>query len=202
MAENEKTNIVLMVQSTSMVFCYFNISPIIIKEFEDRYGQASWKNSKLVIKVYCVESGIAKEMKTIFIDDCINSCYINIDRGDKDIFIKLGRVLPDNTFNAFAVSNTVTTPRSCESENTSVYFIDVSQNVNINSKSNLPTFEEYASKLGIHKEPKPYPFMNDKKKWSGYPKIMINSSYCKNDFFNRYFDEIVIKYDLCSSPIK
>lgn len=202
MLGKEKSNIVLMVQSASRVFCYFNVSSVTIREFENRYGENSWKNSKPVIKVYFVENGIAKETKTIFIDDFANSWYINMDRGDKDVFIKLGRVLPDNTFYAFAVSNTITTPRSYESEDTSVYFVDLSQNVNINSKSSLPTCEEYTNNIKKHREPKPYPFMNAYKKRNGYPKIIINSGYCKEDFFNRYFDEVIIKYDLCSSPIK
>lgn len=202
MLGKEKSNIVLMVQSASRVFCYFNVSSVTIREFENRYGESSWKNSKPVIKVYFVENGIAKETKTIFIDDFANNWYINMDRGDKDIFIKLGRVLPDNTFYAFAVSNTVTTPRSYESEDTSVYFVDLSQNVNINSKSSLPTCEEYTNNIKKHREPRPYPFMNANKEWNGYPKIIINTDYCKEDFFNRYFDEVIIKYDLCSSPIK
>lgn len=202
MLGDEKSNIVLMVQGASRVFCYFNISPITIKEFEDRYGEVSWKISKPAIKVYCVENGIAKEIKTIFIDDFADNWYINMDRGDQDIFIKLGRILPDNTFAALAVSNTVTTARNYESEDSSVYFVDISEDADISSKSSLDNYEECTSIINRHKEPKPYPFMNVKKKWGGYPKIIINSGYCKNDFFNRYFDEVMIKYDLCSSPIK
>lgn len=201
MLGNEKSNIVLMVQSASRVFCYFNISPMTIKEFEDTYGEVSWKISKPAIKVCCVENGVAKEIKTILIDDFANNCYINMNKGDQDVFIKLGRILPDNTFAAFAISNTVTTPRDHESEDSAVYFVDTSENANINSKSSLPTYEECTSSAANHKEPKPYPFMNVKKR-SCYPKIVLNSSCYKNDFFNRYFDEVVIKYDLNSSPTK
>lgn len=163
MLGNEKSNIVLMIQSARRVFCYFNISPMTIKEFEDRYGENSWKNSKPAIKAYCVENGIAKEIKTIFIDEFVDNWYINMDRGDQDLFIKLGRILPDNTFAAFAVSNTVTTPRDYESKDSSVYFVDISENADIGSKSSLPICEECTSNVNSHKEPKPYPFMNVKK---------------------------------------
>lgn len=161
MLVNEKSELILMVQNVSKVFCYFNISPMIVKEFEDRYGENSWKNSKPAIKVYYVENGIAKEIKTIFIDAFANNWYIDMDRDDTDVFVKLGRMLPDNTFIAFAVSNTVTTPRGCESGDTSVYFVDISQN--FNSEAALPTREDYENEKNNHREPKPYPFMNIKK---------------------------------------
>lgn len=165
MLVNEKSNLILMVQSSRNVFCYFNISPMTVKEFEDRYGESSWKNSKPVIKVYSVENGIAKEIRTIFIDAFANNWYIHMDRDDMDLFVKLGRILPDNTFVAFAVSNTVTTPRDHESGDTSVYFVDTSKNPIFNSEAVLPKSEEYQNNTINHIEPKPYPFMNIKKNY-------------------------------------
>ncbi|MCT8978142.1 DUF4912 domain-containing protein [Clostridium sp. CX1] len=166
MLVNEKSKLILMVQSAKKVFCYFNVSPMTVKEFEDRYGENSWKNSKPVLKVYSVENGIPREIKTIFIDAFANNWYIDMDKGDLDIFIKMGRVLPDNTFAAFAVSNTVTTPRDLESADTSVYFVDLSQKVNFNSEVALPRYEEDKIDHIEHKEPKPYPFSNIKKNTS------------------------------------
>lgn len=163
MLVNEKSNLILMVQSARRVFCYFNVSPMTVKEFEDRYGENSWKNSKPVLKVYSVENGAAKEVKTIFIDAFANNWYIDVDSDDMDIFVKLGRVLPDNTFAAFAVSNTVTTPRDHESGDTNVYFVDISKNPAFNSEAALPKYEEYESNVLSHNEPKPYPFMSKKK---------------------------------------
>ncbi len=163
MLSKDKSTLVLMVQNGTRVFCYFNISPMMVKEFEDRYGENSWKNSKPVLKVYFVENGIAKEMQTIFIDTFASNWYINLDKDDVDVFVKLGRVLPDNTFAAFAVSNTVTTPRENESIDSSVYFVDVSQNLSINSQESLPKSEEVQENATSHKEPKPYPFINIKK---------------------------------------
>lgn len=156
-----KATLVLMVQNATRVFCYFNTSPMVVKEFEDRYGENSWKNSKPVLKVYFVEDGIAKEKKTIFIDAFANNWYIDLDKDDVDVFLKLGRMLPNNSFEAFAVSNTVTTPREHESGDSSVYFVDVSQNVSLQE---LPKCEQGDSSIVSHKEPKPYPFGNIKKK--------------------------------------
>lgn len=163
MLVNEKSKLVLMVRSARKVFCYFNISPMTVKEFEDRYGENSWENSKPVLKIYSVENGIAQEMKTIFIDVFANNWYINVERDDLDIFVKLGRMLPDNTFAAFAVSNTVTTPRELESVDTAVYFVDVSQNCIFNSEAALPKYEDGEIDYAAYKEPKPYPFLKVKK---------------------------------------
>lgn len=158
---NEKTSLVLMVQNSHRIFCYYNISPMTVKEFEDRHGEKSWKNSKPVIKVYSVENGIAKNIKTIFIDPFADSWYIDVEKDDMDLFVKLGRVIPDNTFVAFAVSNTVTTPRDNGSSDTSLCFVDVSKDFISNVEAELPKFEE--SKVSCN-EPKPYPFIISKKK--------------------------------------
>lgn len=161
MVGNEKSNLVLMVQSGHRIFCYFNISPLTVKEFEDRYGENSWKNSKPVIKVYSVENGRVENIKTIFIDPLANNWYIDLERDDLDLFVKLGRVLPDNTFAAFGISNTVTTPRENKAIDRSVYFVDVSQGLILNSEAALPKLKD---NIANHNEPKPYPFINSKKK--------------------------------------
>lgn len=170
MLVNEKSNLILMVQSSRKIFCYFNISPMVVKEFKDRYGENSWENSKPILKVYSVKNGIAIEIKTIFIDAFANNWYIDMDSDDMDVFIKLGRVLPDNTFVAFAVSNTVTTPRDHQSGDSSVYFVDISKNYILNSDVDLPKCDECQSDISDHKEPKPYPFMNKKKNL----KVILN----------------------------
>ncbi|MDP4144290.1 MAG: DUF4912 domain-containing protein [Bacillota bacterium] len=162
MLNDDKSILVLMVQNSHNVFCYFNVSAMTKKEFQDRYGENSWRNSKPVLKVYSVENGNAKEIKTIFIDNFANNWYIKLDRDDLDVFVKLGRMLPDNTFAAFAISNTVTTPRAHQSGDTAVYFVDVSQNFG-DWDNKLPVLTSDDNNEAIHKEMKPYPFMELKK---------------------------------------
>ena len=60
----------MLVQNARTLFCYFNNSSVAVKEFKDRYGEDSWNNSKPVIKVYAIENGSAKEIKSIIIDSC------------------------------------------------------------------------------------------------------------------------------------
>lgn len=161
MLQNEKSMLVLLVQNSNNVFCYFNISPITVKQFEDKYGENTWRNSKPAIKVFEIVNGCSKEVKTIFIDPFANNWYVHLDKDDMDIFIKLGRVLPDDTFAAFAVSNTVTTPRSKQSADTSISYIDVSHNF----PPDLPKSAcEYKSMEAAFSQPKPYPFAENKKK--------------------------------------
>lgn len=202
MLGNEKSNIILMVQSAHKLFCYFNISSMEVKEFENKYGENSWKSSKPVIKVLFVESGIAREMKTIFIDDFANNSYIDIDKGDQDIFLKFGRMLPDNTFAALTVSNTVTTPRNYESCDTALYFVDVSQKGNLSSQSVIATQEAFTNNVNNHENPKAYPFMNKRNIYNAYPQIIISESCYQNDFFSKYFEELKNKYNLSSSKAK
>ena len=127
MPQIDKPKIVLMVQSANTLFCYYNISPITLKEFTDKYGEGSLQNSKAALKVYSVDNGVEKELQTIFIDPFADNWYIHLDKGDIDVFVKLGRYLENNTFVEFAVSNIVTTPRLGESEDRRVYYIDVSE---------------------------------------------------------------------------
>lgn len=162
MLSDDKSILVLMVQNSRTVFCYFNTSSMTIKEFQDRYGENSWKNSKPIIKLYQVENGNAKEIKSMFIDTFANNWYISLDKDDIDVFVKLGRLLPDDTFAAVAVSNTVTTPRDHQSGDSSVYFVDVSQNFK-EPDVKLPIYKDDNENESIHKEPKPYPFMEIKK---------------------------------------
>ncbi|KHD38543.1 hypothetical protein NL50_03310 [Clostridium acetobutylicum] len=158
-----ETKLVLLVQNAYNIFCYFNISPITIKEFEYRYGEDLWKNSKPVLKIYEVLDGNASEIRTIYIDSMADNWYIKLDKDDMDVFVKLGRMLPDGTFVALAVSNTVTTPRAHISEDSAVYYMDVSKNFKKQEDSEVNELDEKNNKEDIHKETKPYAFMEGKK---------------------------------------
>ncbi|WP_034870129.1 DUF4912 domain-containing protein, partial [Clostridium lundense] len=123
----DKSKIVLMVQNANTIFCYYTLSSRALKEFTDQYGENVLQDSRPVLKVYCVNNDIVEELQTIFIDPFADNWYINLDRGDIDVFVKLGRYLSDETFVCFATSNTVTTPRLLEVEDKSVCYIDVSK---------------------------------------------------------------------------
>ncbi|WP_045014896.1 DUF4912 domain-containing protein [Clostridium botulinum] len=123
----ENSYIVLMPKSTNVVFCYYNISSMTIKDFENIYGEDIWKNSKGVLKVYEVDHGINKEIKTIYIDIFADNWYINLDKFNINVFVKLGRILPNDKFVSIAISNTVITPRNCQSDNTDIFYIDISK---------------------------------------------------------------------------
>lgn len=163
MLNDNKSSIVLLVQNSHNVFCYFNISPISIKEFQDRYGENEWRNSKPVLKVYEVSNGIASEVKMIYIDAFADNWYIHMDKDDMDLFVKIGRVLTDDTFVCLAVSNTITTPRDSQSSDSAVYYVDVSEDFFAPNNS-LPKCDEKFNEKNIHREPKPYPFDEGKKK--------------------------------------
>ncbi|MCR3761236.1 DUF4912 domain-containing protein [Clostridium felsineum] len=163
MLGNYETKLVLLVQNAYNVFCYFNVSPITIKEFEYRYGENLWENSKPVLKIYEIINGNAQEIKTLYIDSMADNWYIKLDRDDMDIFVKLGRKLPDDTFVAVVASNTVTTPRNHISGDSAVYYMDVSQNFEKEEETIALTTEEKVNKEYIHKGIKPYTFMEGKK---------------------------------------
>lgn len=154
----DESTVVLMVQNVHTLFCYYNISQKDVNEFKKKYGEYSLKNSKPVIKIYKVTGGCADELKTVYIDEIADNWYINLDDEDTDIFIKVGRIFPNNTFAAFCVSNTVTTPRGHESSDNSVYYVDTSK-----LTKNIPYAREAKDSLN-GREPKPYPFKKEKKK--------------------------------------
>src|SRR3712207_4425642 len=68
-----------------------------------------------------------KEIKTIYIDIFADNWYINLDKSNINVFVKLGRILPNDKFVFIAISNTVITPRNCQSDNTDIFYIDISK---------------------------------------------------------------------------
>lgn len=169
MISDNKFAIALLVQNAHKVFCYFSISPLMIKDFEDQNGQDSWKNSKPILKVFEIDNGNANEVKVVYLDAFANNWFINLDKSGIDVFVKLGRILPDDTFIPVALSNTVTTPRSEQSNDLSVYYLDVSQQ-DSTEIDKLPTTKHSHEPSNIHREPKPYPFMEQKKKMNHIQK--------------------------------
>lgn len=159
---NDKSSLVLLVQNAHTIFCYYTISPIAVKQFEDVNGINSWKFSKPVLKVYSIQNGMPVEIKTIFIDAMANNWYICLEKSDIDVFVKLGRVLPDDTFIPIALSNTVTTPRDYEACDHTVRYVDVSQDFLNGRNSGLPNTKNDENVESIHREPKPYPLGNNK----------------------------------------
>lgn len=192
--ENEKASIVLIVQGTYRLFCYFDIPPRSIKEFEDKYGEDSWKNSKSILKVYSVEDQTTKKLKEIYINNHVNSCYIDMDKGDQDVFVELEKIIANDNVEVIAVSNTVSTPRNYESTNTGVYFVNVSE-------SSRPILSSM-NNIDKHREAKPYPFMNREKGSTKYPRITIVSGYWQNDFFTEHFEKLKSECHISSSKIR
>jgi hypothetical protein len=137
MIYNKKSSLILMVQSSHKLFCYSTITAMDVKELRKKYQESLCKGSKPALKVFLVENGIAKEIKTISIDMCEDSWYIDMDRGDVDVFVELGKLFPDDTFYTLATSNIVTTPREHNSVDTGVYFVDISKN-----EKNLKAYPE------------------------------------------------------------
>lgn len=158
---NDKSSLVLLVQNAHTIFCYYTISPVTVKQFEDANGINSWRFSKPVFKVYEVQNGVPIELKTIFIDAMANNWYINLEKGGIDVFIKLGRVLPDDSFIPLALSNTVTTPRDYESGDHALRYVDVSQGFINEKNSGLPNAKKDDKAESMHREPKPYPFSEE-----------------------------------------
>lgn len=160
MLNDDKFALTLLVQNAKTIFCYFNISPVIIKIFQDRYGEDFWKNSKPVLKVYDSTNNSLRELKTINLDPLANNWFINLEKSGIDVFVKLGRILADGKFIPIFVSNTVTTPRDDQSNNSNVYYIDISKNF---SSENDGSLEDKTSNIENDKKGSPYSFMDEKK---------------------------------------
>jgi hypothetical protein len=117
MIEDDKSKIVLMVQSAYIVFCYYSISPITIKKFEDTHGECSWRKSKPGLKVFKVKETTVEELQTIFLDPFADNWYINLNQDGLKVIVRLGRVLGDGRFIVIAESNEVVTPREVQAVN-------------------------------------------------------------------------------------
>lgn len=138
MVNNYKTDLVLMMINCHTVFCYFKVSDESIKDFKDTYGGPMWNASKPMLKVYTMHNGEAEEADSIFIDTHAECWYINLNNAGMDVYVRLGRIIPDNSFVTIAESNTVTTPRSGPSLDNMTYYIDTSSISRNNNVKCLP----------------------------------------------------------------
>lgn len=183
MVAEGKTKIVLLVQNARRLFCYFNCSPLSIKEFEDRYGEGTWGNSRSALKLCSIDSGVPKEIKTIEIDNFADNWYIDLCGDSQDVFLKLGKILNNGEFVVIAFSNIVKTPREYVSGDTTLNYIDVSK-VDLESNTKL-SYQEVAASNEI------------------YNNRNIDKNNREN-YFNQYYEGINEKYSNVdvSSPIR
>lgn len=111
---DDNSKIVLMVQSAYVVFCYYSVSAVTIKSFEDTYGEGTWRNSKPALKVLKIEYDTASEIQNIFLDPFADNWYIYLKEDDMKVKVCLGRILDNGKFVTIADSNEVVTPREAE----------------------------------------------------------------------------------------
>lgn len=123
--QGDRSQVVLMVQSAYIVFCYYTISPITIKEFEDIYGEGSWRESKPGLKVLKVTESRTEELETIFLDPFADNWYINLKEDSIRVIVRLGRILEDKRFITIAESNEVITPREVQAVDEEVVYINI-----------------------------------------------------------------------------
>lgn len=110
MSQYEEVHIVLMPQSYKVIFCYYGIDEITINKFKRIYGEDFFKNSKPILKVYEVKDETHEEIQTVYLDDFADNWYINVNKANIFVYVKLGRVTTKNEFISIATSNTIATP--------------------------------------------------------------------------------------------
>ncbi|MFA9398556.1 MAG: 1,4-alpha-glucan branching protein domain-containing protein [Clostridiaceae bacterium] len=136
----EKDRLILMVQSSKTIYCYYNVSPNTIKDFEIENGVGSYNRAIPVIKCYSTLNGIEEEIKTEEINGFANNWFINLEKSGIDVFVKLGRMI-DNKFITLMTSNTVSTLKDSISKNVKNEYI----NLNNNEEKTNPSKQGYVS---------------------------------------------------------
>ncbi len=121
----DKVSVVLMVQGTFDLFCYFNISPEAIYGFEGKYGVGSWNSSQPTLKVKRMENGNGIEIKSKEINKFDTSSFIKLEEDDIDVYVEYGRKLFGQEYISLGISNIVSTPRENNSKEESIYFIEL-----------------------------------------------------------------------------
>lgn len=150
MVIRDKSYIILLIKNEHTLFCYYNVGTTTIKEFEEKYGENSWGDSKPIIKLYFIENGISREKETIYIDPLANNWYINIEEDDKDVYVELGRLLQSNEYIQILVSGSITTPRAHVSEDSNLYFVNINEHNSIIGNN------------ATSQEDNPFPFLEKK----------------------------------------
>lgn len=139
---DDKSSITLMEQSAHTVYCYYNISSKTIKEFEDVYGENSWKDSKPVLVVYKEEEGNREKIDYIYIDPFANNWFIKLKDSGIKIFVKLCRELKGTNIATIAISNSVISLKDAEATEGEIKYIDIFENMELKELCKLERTEE------------------------------------------------------------
>ena len=100
--------LVLMPRDPHKLFAYWEITSRLIENLRNQYGDL-WDQGKNILQIIQVETNLKKEIE---INAEADSWYIDDLEADQTYQAKIGRMLPDGSFVAFATSNVVRTPRN------------------------------------------------------------------------------------------
>lgn len=127
--DDGNSSISLLVQSSYIVYCYFNVSSKDIYKIKEMHGEESWAKSKPTIIAYEVIKEKEVKIYEEQIDPFADNWFIRLNKCNIEILVKLCRKLEDGTLITIAASNKVTSLIDRESSNNKVKFIKVYESV-------------------------------------------------------------------------
>jgi len=104
---DDETHIILLTKNPYWLYAYWHISGDTIKSFEDRFGNSSWENYNLCLKL--VNLSTQKEY-LLPINNYADSWYIKIADTHCQWQVYLGKMVSEEGLIIFAESNVATTP--------------------------------------------------------------------------------------------
>lgn len=104
---DDETHIILLARNPYWLYAYWHILEETIKNFEDRYGDGSWENYSLFLKL--VNLSTQKDY-LLPISNYADSWYIKVGDTNCQWKVYLGKMVPGEGFIIFAESNMAITP--------------------------------------------------------------------------------------------
>lgn len=111
--------IILLVRDPYCLFVYWEISNDKRENFINQFGYDAWNNSKPVLKITNVTLSTVEYLE---INDFTSNWYINVNNPNCIFNVEIGRFVSSDFFIQLATSNSVHTPSSKPSKETTTYF--------------------------------------------------------------------------------
>lgn len=141
--------IVLLVVDPNNLFAYWEISNTKKQNFINQFGQNSWNNSKLVLKVNNIT---LNKTEYIEINEYANNWYIKSKQPNCIYTVEIGKLFENNLFISLASSNAASTPSNSISNNNFVYFAnykDLRKFKQLSINNEIIKYENIINNLGM-----------------------------------------------------
>ena len=131
MKHSNSNRLVLMTQSAQRIFCYFSLPQKLVD---------SNLPYKIILEVYEISGNEERKIRDIYIDMLADNWFIDLEKDNCKVFVRLVRIFEDGTKEMVATSNLVITPRINKSEEKNIKLVNLSEGKTVKSEKDIVSY--------------------------------------------------------------